>query len=73
MISYPASCSIHIAVTMAHTGEGVADAFLADLAECAAELVGTKDIKVRFSYFYVSLLLLYHQWLFLCCPLLVLP
>lgn len=38
--------AIHIGVTMAHTGEGIVEAFLADLAECTAELVANPSDKV---------------------------
>ena len=44
MLQFPPS--IHIAVTMAHTPDGIVEAFLKDLAECSAPLLASPNEKV---------------------------
>jgi sphinganine-1-phosphate aldolase len=43
VLQFPAA--IHIAVTMAHTKEGVVEAFLKDLAEVTAPLMASPKVK----------------------------
>lgn len=46
------SCSVHLCVTMMHTRDGVAEQFIADVNECAQNIIqhprATKEGKVTY-------------------------